>query len=218
MSITKQNIKTMQSALKDAGFYSDVVDGIAGNNTVNAVKAAASAAKADVPTVSAPVAPTVEQELPRLANYMLSERSLQRMNGIKSNLRDVVRLAIQISEVDFMVVEGLRSRETQAKYVASGASQTHNSKHLTGDAVDIVPLENGVADWGDKNNWANIFKMAAAMQQAANELNIRIIWGGAWVLINNKSGTPYQWVEQYKADKRKQGKKAFMDGVHFELA
>ena len=75
--------------------------------------------------------------------YKLSQRSLDRLIGVNPNLVKVVKRAIQISEIDFMVVEGLRTKETQAEYVKKGVSKTMNSYHLTGHAVDLAPIVNG---------------------------------------------------------------------------
>lgn len=59
--------------------------------------------------------------------------------------------------------------------------------------------------------------MTTAVKKAAEELGINIRWGGAWVRLNDRAGTPKTWVEEYKAAQKKLGKNAFMDGVHFEL-
>ena len=44
----------------------------------------------------------------------------------------VTRRALEISEVDFGITEGLRSRYRQKQLVATGKSQTMNSRHLYG--------------------------------------------------------------------------------------
>ena len=43
--------------------------------------------------------------------FNLSQKSLDRMNGVDERLQRVVKLAIQLSKQDFMVLEGVRSRE-----------------------------------------------------------------------------------------------------------
>ena len=111
-------------------------------------------------------------------DWKLSQRSLDRLKGVNPNLVKVVKRAIEISEYDFMVVEGLRSKETQAEYVKKGVSKTMNSYHLTGHAVDLAPLENGQIDWDNKKGQFDA--VAKAMKQAAKELNIKIEWGGDW--------------------------------------
>lgn len=75
--------------------------------------------------------------------YKLSKKSLDRMKGVHPDLVKVVKRAIQISEVDFTVTEGLRDIERQRELVKSGASKTMNSRHLTGHAVDLIALKNG---------------------------------------------------------------------------
>lgn len=44
-------------------------------------------------------------------SYVLGHRSLTRLEGVHPDLVRVVKRAIQLSTVDFMVVEGLRSRD-----------------------------------------------------------------------------------------------------------
>lgn len=215
MSITKQNIKKIQTLLAAAGLYKDDIDGIAGDNTVLAVQAATNViCKPSEPAASAPVAPDVEP--PKLASYLLSEQSLQRLNGVHLDLVKVVKRAIQITEMDFAVNEGLRTVERQRQLVNKGASQTMASNHITGNAVDLVPTPDGGAmNW---NDWNNYYPMATAMRKAAEELNVKVRWGGCWEIINGKTGNPKDWVNAYGDRKRKEGKKVFTDGPHFELA
>lgn len=193
----------IQKQLKKAGFYRGINDGLAGKQTVEAVNSAILALQGlnDDPTVP-------------VGNFRLSERSLKALSTTHADMQRVIKRAIQISPVDFSIIEGLRTKEKQAEYVRKGASQTMKSSHLTGSAVDIVPFVNGRLDW---DNWDNIYAMTAAVQKAAEELGVNIRWGGAWVRINGRAGTPKDWVESYKAAQRKIGKSAFMDGVHFEL-
>ena len=110
--------------------------------------------------------------------FQLSDRSINRLIGVHPDLVKVVKRAIEISEYDFMVVEGLRTTETQKKYVADGKSKTMNSYHLTGHAVDLAPLENGSIDWSNKKGQFDA--VAEAMKQAAKELNVEIEYGGDW--------------------------------------
>ena len=113
-----------------------------------------------------------------MGKFKLSEQSLKRLNGVHNDLVRVVKRAIELSEYDFMVIEGLRSMETQRKYFDAGKSKTLNSFHLTGHAVDLAPLENGSIDW--KNSKGQFNAVAKAMKQAAKELNVKLEWGGDW--------------------------------------
>lgn len=105
--------------------------------------------------------------------YKLGERSLKNLEGVHPDLVAVVKRAIEITEQDFTVIEGLRSIERQRELVASGASRTMNSRHLTGHAVDIAP-------WPISWDWQRFYPIADAMKQAAEELYIDLEWGGDW--------------------------------------
>lgn len=50
------------------------------------------------------------------------------------------------------------------------------------------------------------------MAQASGKLGVNVRWGGAWMVITGKAGTPQEWVKAYRA-----GGWRFLDGVHFEL-
>lgn len=124
-----------------------------------------------------------------MSHFHLSLRSLNRLQGVHTDLVRVVVRAIQISPIDFAVTEGLRSADRQVKLFEEGKSQTLNSKHITGHAVDLAPIVNGAVPWHD---WSAFETVAKAMLTAASELNVRIIWGGHW--------------------------KSLRDGPHFELS
>lgn len=112
-----------------------------------------------------------------MSQYSLGKTSLSRLEGVKSDLVRVVKRAIEITEIDFTVLEGLRTKERQAQLVASGASKTMNSRHLTGDAVDVAPVVDGVIPWKDFDRFKVVAK---AMFRAADELGVLIEWGGNW--------------------------------------
>lgn len=138
--------------------------------------------------------------------YKLSNKSLKALEGVHPDMVKVVKRAIEISEVDFKVLEGVRSKNRQAVLYAQGrtipgniVTWTMNSRHFInektgyGHAVDLLPAP---YDWKDLKNFD---KMAKAMFQAADELNVKIKWGADW----NRDGTPRQ--------------KGETDSPHFEL-
>lgn len=106
--------------------------------------------------------------------FSLSQKSREKLVGVHPDLVRVVERAIQITSQDFKVLEGVRTLERQRRLVASGASRTMNSRHLTGKAVDLVPLP---VDWNDAAAFARV---ADAMKAAAQELKVEIEWGGDW--------------------------------------
>ena len=119
--------------------------------------------------------------------YVLGTVSKNNLKGVHPDLVKVVEKAITLTEIDFRVTEGLRSKTRQIELVNKGASKTLNSRHITGHAVDVVALIGGDVRW----DWPLYDKIAKAFKQASKELNIPIIWGGDW--------------------------KTFKDGPHFEL-
>lgn len=106
--------------------------------------------------------------------YTLGTRSLQSLSGVHPDLVAVVKRAIEITEQDFTVIEGIRSINRQRELVKKGASTTMNSRHITGHAVDMVPWP---LDWNDLERFEI---MSEAMKAAAEELEIPIVWGGDW--------------------------------------
>lgn len=146
-------------------------------------------------------------------SYRLSMKSLSRLQGVKPELVAVVKRAIELTTQDFAVLEGLRSKATQAAYVAKGASQTMNSYHLTGHAVDLVPYVNGTISW----DWKYFYPIAKAMKQAAKELGVKLEWGGVWGQDMQAYDDPQKASADYVASRKRIGKKAFIDGPHFQV-
>ena len=139
-----------------------------------------------------------KQEI-KVSKYKLSERSLNSLKGVNPNLVKVVERAIELTEQDFLVLEGVRSKEqcyinygkgrTVAQCSAKGVPTKYAqpslskvtwlnnplaSKHVTGNAVDLVPSP---IDWNTISKFTTISK---AMKQAAKELGVDLEWGGDW--------------------------------------
>ena len=151
-----------------------------------------------------------------MSNFKLSQRSLDRLEGIDDELIDVVKRAIELTTVDFGVTEGLRTEERQKKLMAAGRSQTMRSKHLEGKAFDIVAYVDGDVAW-ELNLYDDI---ADAVKAAAIELGVKIKWGAAWNVpdITEWPGTMNDAMMHYIDERRSQGRKPFIDGPHFEKA
>lgn len=147
--------------------------------------------------------------------FKLSKRSRTNLVGVQPQLVAVVERAIQLTTVDFAVTEGLRTEAKQRELVAKGASQTMNSKHLTGHAVDLVAFIGGRISWE-----LNLYdEIADAMRLAALEKNTGIRWGAAWNIpdIRHWSGTMEEAIHHYIDARRKLGQRPFIDAPHFEL-
>lgn len=108
--------------------------------------------------------------------FKLGPASLLRLQGVHPDLVKIVERAIELTEIDFTVLEGLRTKERQAELMKAGATTTMNSRHLTGHAVDLGALVGGKVRW----DWPLYYKIADAMKAASAELGIPVEWGGDW--------------------------------------
>ena len=91
-------------------------------------------------------------------------------------------------ELAFKVTEGMRDRARQEQLVAAGKSQTMNSRHLHGHAVDVAPMVDGQPTY----DWKYYHPFAEAVKATAADMGIPLEWGGDW--------------------------KSFKDGPHWQLA
>ena len=154
-------------------------------------------------------------------SFKLSERSLGNLEGVDERLQAIVKAAIHSTKIDFGVICGLRTIEEQKALVAKGASQTMKSKHIDGLAVDLF------AYIGSRGSWElNLYDdIADAMAQAARDVGVGICWGAAWSTkdvpypmdMRHWEGSMESAMNAYVDKKRKMGKRAFIDGPHFEL-
>lgn len=108
--------------------------------------------------------------------YKLGAQSELLLRGVHPDLVKVVRRAIQITKIDFKVLEGVRSVARQRELVKKGASQTMKSRHINGFAVDIAPFVAGQVRW----DWPLYFQLAATVKQASKDVGIPVEWGGDW--------------------------------------
>ena len=147
--------------------------------------------------------------------FSLSSRSLAKLEGVKLELVEVVKKAIELTKTDFGVIYGMRSAAEQQKLFDSGKSQTLKSKHLTGDAVDLMAYVDGKASWE-----LNLYDdLADAMKWAATEKGVKIRWGAAWTVpdIAAWDGTMEAAMMSYIDTRRAESRRPFIDGPHFEL-
>jgi peptidoglycan L-alanyl-D-glutamate endopeptidase CwlK len=148
-------------------------------------------------------------------SFKLSQRSLDRLDSVDPDLIKVVKYAIGVTKVDFGVIEGIRTLEKQKELVAAGASKTMNSKHLKGLAVDLMAYVGGRGCWELK-----VYDdIADAMKQGAIEYGVPIVWGASWHIRNiaDWKGTMEEAMNDYIDTRRKEGKRPFIDGPHFEI-
>ena len=150
-----------------------------------------------------------------MSYYELSKRSLERLEGVDARLVSVVKRAIQVTRVDFGVIQGLRTPEEQKKMYSRGVSRTMKSKHLTGHAVDLMVYV------GSRGSWElNLYDdVADAMKLAATQQGVSIRWGAAWNVhdLTDWCESCEEAMHYYVDTRRAQGRRPFIDAPHFEL-
>lgn len=113
-------------------------------------------------------------------------RCKNRLQDVHRDLARVVYRAAEICDIDFIVTCGLRTEAEQRALVKAGASQTMNSRHLTGHAVDLAAVIDGKIRW----DWPLYYILNDAMQEAAAIEAVPIEWGGHWLRF--KDGPHFQ--------------------------
>lgn len=125
--------------------------------------------------------------------FKLSKNSLAKLDGVNPALANVVKRAIEITTVDFAVVQGNRTQAEQNALYEQGRTKpgpvvtwTRNSNHIGGRAVDLAPFYKGKIEWDNNGKLGLYPKIASAMKQAAKELGVKIVWGGDWVKTKDR--------------------------------
>lgn len=121
-----------------------------------------------------------------MSPHKFGQRSERELATVHKDLQRVCRRALEISEVDFGILQGLRTVTEQKENVAKGVSQTMRSRHLTGHAIDFGAYVKGQYVNGDTAEEYRLYELiAAAFKRAAAELGIPIIWGGDWTSLRD---------------------------------
>jgi peptidoglycan L-alanyl-D-glutamate endopeptidase CwlK len=119
--------------------------------------------------------------------HIFGLQSKAKLNTVHKSLQDLFYAAIGEAPYDFSITEGLRSLERQKQLFRDGKSKTMNSRHLTGNAVDVCIIIDGKASW----DFDKYVELAEYIKKIAKAVNVPIVWGGDW--------------------------QSFRDGPHYEL-
>lgn len=150
-----------------------------------------------------------------MQDYKFGERSLEEMVGVRPRLIWTIKFALEICQVDFGVYDGKRTQGEQAEFVRTGVSKTLKSKHLTGEAVDLVPYINGQYRWEVRP----MCLIARAMQISADKHDVNILWGGVWDrALRGLEQAPEDEIAAYVERQKAKGHRVFVDGAHYELS
>lgn len=127
--------------------------------------------------------------------FHFSQTSKEKLKGVHPSLAQCAERALSYGEIDFAVVQGVRTQEQQDDLFAQGRTKpgkivtwTRKSNHLLqsdgyGHAIDIVPIINGRMDWETLENFT---VLAALMFRAAMETGTKIAWGGHWTKTKDR--------------------------------
>lgn len=153
-------------------------------------------------------------------SFFFGKTSIGRLATVHPKLRAVIERALQLTTIDFTVLEGVRTPERQRELYGQGRTTTEctkagisvkyakprmqkvtwtlRSNHFASAdglsrAVDVVPFP---LDW---NDLAKFDAVAKAVLAAGKELDIGIRWGADW----DQDGKPRE--------------KSETDSPHFEL-
>lgn len=147
--------------------------------------------------------------------FAFGTHSLRELEGIDQQLIELSHMTLNYTPQDFIVFDGLRTQDEQRQLVASGASHTMNSKHLTGRAVDLVPWINGRARW----ELLPCIEIAKTVWCVAKLNNISLRWGAVWdkPFAELNPSMLLQEIRNYQDRQKAEGNTAFIDAVHYEL-
>lgn len=112
--------------------------------------------------------------------FKLSKRSINNMSGVNDDLQRVAHRAIELTKIDFGIPStgGKRTALEQNALFKEGLSMCDGykklSNHQSGNALDFYAYVDGKGSW-EKEHLAQI---ACAFLQAANELGVKLNWGG----------------------------------------
>lgn len=127
--------------------------------------------------------------------YKFGKRSLNNLKGIHPILVQLMMQAITHSPYDFTITDGLRTTEMQQKLYAKGRTTEgkvvtnadgvkNKSNHQAKDdgygyAVDLYPYIDGSVRL---NALPELKEIAQHIKKVAEEMDIKISWGGDWNL------------------------------------
>ena len=125
-------------------------------------------------------------------SFAFGSGSTAKLNTVHPHLRMIAERALARSPYDFTIVHGWRGEDVQNALEDSGASTKRfpDSRYnqsldpgvdnplQTSDAIDFAPWVNGKKiPWEETHIFAAI---AGILFAAADELGLRITWGGDW--------------------------------------
>jgi hypothetical protein len=126
--------------------------------------------------------------------FRFGKRSMRKLVGVNPLLALTAMRAIGKSKYDFGVFEGIRTVKRQKKLLNEGRSWTMRSKHITGNAIDLVPYINGKYVWDGYDADLAFEEIYRVMNDEAERLGCRLVCGISW---KTKDKPHYQLSDLY---------------------
>lgn len=108
--------------------------------------------------------------------FTLTDADRVHLVGVDARLVQLAERLAEISPIPFKITEGVRSAQRQRELFAQKKTKTLKSRHLTGHAIDVVPLVGGNPSW----QWKDYTPLIKAAKNIAAEMNVRFVFGYDW--------------------------------------
>jgi len=138
---------------------------------------------------------------------VFGKRSRARLEGVDSRLILLLERCLEAG-LDLVVLEGLRTRERQDLLHREGKTRTLQSRHLTGDAVDIAMWPMHPDDWA-QHSLPKWYYMQGFVQGVHSQMQRHGENKGVWTL---RSGIDWDGI-----DNGLDLTNSLIDGPHIEI-
>lgn len=116
----------------------------------------------------------------------LTAQDKAKLKGLHPDLQKVILEYERSGTIPIRILEGMRTLARQKALLKQGATTTLRSRHLTGHAIDIAPLDGKNPSFV----WALYYPLAKEIKAAAKRVGVPLEWGGDWVKF--KDGPHWQ--------------------------
>lgn len=108
--------------------------------------------------------------------FTLTDADRGNLVGVDARLVQLAERLAEISPIPFKITEGVRTLARQQQLYAEKKTKTLKSKHLTGMAIDIVPIVQGRVSW----QWKHYTPLIKTAKQVARDMGLRVKFGYDW--------------------------------------
>jgi peptidoglycan L-alanyl-D-glutamate endopeptidase CwlK len=115
-----------------------------------------------------------------LSGFIFGAASLSHLDPVCPQLQQVTYRALEITPIDFAVIDGWRSQAEHLKNVSKGVSWVLRSRHQDGEAIDFMAYVDGKKTWAKGKEEETYRPIVDAFKQASKELDIPITAGADW--------------------------------------